>query len=120
MLLPLLSLLVLCCALVQPVKGLPRHQNVTYRSPWMGEVSLLQYYHSVPDILVLEVNLYVCLRRCRATPPLNWAGHWPCLYQKRHLVHPGPIPHRRPRLSPSLDPPLPRRARFGGVQPVTP
>ena len=81
----------------------------------MGEVYLLQYYHSVLDMPVLEVNPYGCLRRCRSTPPLNWTGRWPCLNQKRHPVHTGPIPPLQPRHPTSLDPPLPRRARFGGV-----
>ena len=44
------------CALVLPIQGLPRNQNVTQGALWVGEVTLLQDHHCVPGVLVPEVH----------------------------------------------------------------
>ena len=46
---------------VPPVQSLLGQHNVTPREPWVGEISLLQYYHGVPDIPVYEVYTHFCL-----------------------------------------------------------
>ena len=50
--LPLRSLGTLSSIEVAAIQGRPQHQNITTWAPWIGEVALLQDYHSVPYVQV--------------------------------------------------------------------
>ena len=67
-------LLVLHGAPMHPNQSSPWYQHVAHMTPWVGEVTLLQYHHGVPDVPVPEMHPHGCPHCRPATTPLNWAG----------------------------------------------
>ena len=54
------------------VQSLPGHQHVAPGAPGVGEVSILQYNHDVPDMTVEKVDPH--LRPCRRLSPTPLGG----------------------------------------------
>ena len=54
----------------------------------MGEVTILQDHHGVPDMPLTEVHPHLCPRLLLATANFDWAGHRPRTFRKLHLVGP--------------------------------
>ena len=99
----LLPLLTLSCENVISIQGPPRHQNATEGTSKVGEVSLLQYHHGVPEMTISEMHYCGGPRNCTDTAPLNWAWPWLCHIRKHHPVCPGLV--TPPYMSPAF--PLP-------------
>ena len=74
---------------MHPIQIPTWHHYISQRSLWVGEVTLLQYHHSVPYMPVPEMYLHVCPCFCPSTAPLNWEGTCYRLCWERHPKLPG-------------------------------
>ena len=68
------ALCALCGGVVPVVSCLPWDQHVALGAPWVGEVSLLQNDHNIPDMPVEKVHPHRRPRPCPAWAALHWAA----------------------------------------------
>ena len=73
---------------VTPVKVPRGYQHVASGKPWVGEVSLLQNYHSIPDMLIQKMYPRRRPRRRLSQTVLSWAASQASRGQEFHTVRP--------------------------------